>query len=533
LEKDMPRAIYVFLLLLFCGIVVLGQDSRSLPPVDYMQATHKSPSQRELAALLDRVSNLPAEYKADIGFAIIDAAAAGSLSPAQKRALLNDIFHHAASARHPTMIVYAAGNRHRDPLSHVEMSMLRMNRLDTLDIQTRVIERSLASMPQFTVHLFEEVKLAPTRASCKDPTVEDLSVFYALATKILNDKRISTISGQDKVRYLKALVSRTKAPAQIGPLANLITQVSLSPDQLQDVESIFVSSLSSITASDREMIAAEHDSGLTQAVGALSDKLTQSGISSSPLLMAYRAFLVRGLTQESCSDNSPDRGVIAMHFNTLLQRKAEQSFLSKAQLTPPLFGVAASDPLVLSNEPILAKIQRIRQTQSARLAEEYRSGKAGTLEPEPSDMVDVVNYAVSPNHFDYQCPACDFSEKGGIFTLLLFNLPPGSHLERAINAEVGYLSFNAMQKVDPVAWLAIFKELVNMSRKPNDEAKAYLPSAAKNGGGMTRWETPSQEAGEIRKSLRRSKDPIIATYMFADDLLHLPYLTLEQQAQAR
>ncbi len=104
--------------------------------------------------------------------------------------------------------------------------------------------------------------------------------------------------------------------------------------------------------------------------------------------------------------------------------------------------------------------------------------------------------------------------------------PPGSQLEKAVYAQVDYLSFNDMEKDDPVAWLHLFKQLINASRKMNNLTKDSLAARAKKGTLMP-LDVPSAAAPEIRKILRGSTDPVISTYMSADDLLHLPYIVSE------
>jgi hypothetical protein len=523
----MRNASMVSFMLLFAGIGT-GQIANPI------SARDMSPSEKGLAALLDRVSGLPAEYKADLGFAIIDANP-NALSPARKRDLLDDIFTSAANAHYPNMVSDAA--RQADSLSHQTVLTLARNRSDALDIQTRAIEHALPSTPQFAKHLFEELSLGGVRASCKDATVENVSAFYVTAKRIIQDKRIKTVFKQDKAQFLQSLASNMRVPAQIAPLATLITQVSVSPVQLEQIEGIFVSSFGTITASDREMTAAVERSNLTNAIKALSDKLTQSGISSVPLLAAFRGFLLRGLTQEICADHSLDRAEMAKQFNDLLPSASPESSdvspLSATHLTAKSTGASAFEETVPPlNEQLLPQLRRIGAAYRARIAEEYRLGHAGTIESEPSDVEAVVQYAISLEPGD-KCPVCDFYSKGTLFMILLDILPAGAQLERAINAEVDYLSSNPVQKDNPPAWLAIFNELINASRKPNDEAKAALAAEAKKGAAMTLWGTPSPEAIVIRKSLRRLSDPVIAAYMSADDQLHLPYLTIMQQAQAK
>jgi hypothetical protein len=296
-----------------------------------------------------------------------------------------------------------------------------------------------------------------------------------------------------------------------------------------------VSSLSTITASDREMTAAEEGGSLTRKIGSLSLKLTESGISSQPLLAAYRAFLLRGLTSERCADHSLDRAQMAQRFNALLPEKAPESPdtspFSGAQLNPEATGDAASFQIVPFNDQMMAKMQRIMAAHQARVTGEYRSSQPSTIEPESSDVEDVVKYAISLEPAGAECPVCDFDAKSHLLLMLIDILPAGQELERAINAEVDFLSFHAMQKDDPIAWLALFKHLVNDARKPKDDAKAALAAEARKG--MLPWGLPSPEADVIRASLRGSSDPIIAAYLSADDLLHLPYQTMREQAQAK
>lgn len=517
---------HIVLLVLLSAAVGVGQ----VPP--HISVSRRSPSEQSLKLLLDRISGLPVEYKADLGFSVIDASAS-SLSPARERALLDDIFHSAGGAHYPYMLVDAAASPGVDTLSHVTTNMLSMLQLDTLDIQMRAVKRALKSTPRFATHLWEEVNLDEVRTSCKQGTVEDVSEFYKTAAIIVQDQRIKTVFKGDKVSYVQSLASGMRIPAQIAPIANLIAQMRISPVQLEQVETAFVSSLDVITASDREMTAAEEGGGVTNAIKLLSAKLTKSNISSEPLLMAFRRFLLRSLTSERCADHSLDRAEMAQRFNALLPSRMSEGLLSASELNPKSIGQKASYEVIPFSDELLPQFQRIRAAHEARFAEEYRLGQPGTIEPEPSDVDDVVKYAVQLEPSGAECSVCDFHAKGGFFMMLVDSLPPGHQLERAIHAEVDYLSFNPIQKDDPIAWLTLFRQLLTASRKPTKKATAALTAQAKAGSGMTPWGLPSPEATTIRDGLRGASDPIIATYLSADDLLHLPYLTFSQQAEAK
>jgi hypothetical protein len=520
------RSTSIVLFLLLWSCIGIGQVLE--------HARDKGPSEKRLDALLDRVSGLPAEYKADLSFSIIDANPS-SLSPARRRAALNDVFHSAGSAHYPYRATEAAGHLHADTLSHVTSNMLSMLKLDTLDIRTRSVERALLSSPQFAAQLFEKVNLPEVRASCKDATVEDISPFYITAKAIIEDTHVKTLFRQGKASYLRTLASNIRVPAQIAPLANLIADAHLSPESLRDAVAVFVVSLGTITASDREMTAAEEGGHLTQAIESVVATLTQSRISSEPLLAAYGDFLRRSLTQERCADYSLDRSELARRFNALLPAttvdSSSVSRLSIDQLSPKAMGDSAPYEIIPFNEQLMPKLQRIFAAHKARFAEEYRSGQPGTIEPEASDVDEVVRYAISIEPGGVACSVCEFDSKAFLFMSLVDILPAGAQLERAINAESDYLSFNTMQNDDPIAWLALFRHLVNDGRKPTEKVTAALTAEAKKGG--IPWGLPSPEADVIRSRLHGSADPIMAAYMLTDDLLHLPYLTMAQQVAAK
>lgn len=498
----------------------MAQESAPYP------AVNSTPEQKRFDVLLDRVSSLPPEYKADLGFTILDAAAT-SLSPAQRQSLLDDIFHSAARSHYPYGLTQASAQvLHPDLVA----GLLGNSKLDSLEIQTRTIERALPLTPQFAGQLFEEMTLKEDRASCTDANVEDVSPFYLTTAKIIEDRRITTVFDEDKESYLSSLVANMKIPAEIASLAQLIASVPLTADQLGQIEGAFDSALNKITASDREMTATENDGNLTHAIDLLSSKFAQAGVYRGRLLVAYRGFLVRSLTPESCSDRSLDRAVIARSFNALvpvsLASSPDLAPLSAAQLEPQSKGASAPRQTAPYDVPMMTKLYRIAAAQAAGSTEVYRNGQPSTIVPVSSEVDDVIKYAVSLQPAADECPVCDFEAKGALLNVLVQLLPPGSELEKAVYAEVDYLSLNDMQKDNPVAWLHLFKKLINASRKMNDQTMNTLTTRAKKGTLMP-LDTPSAAAPEIREILRRSTDPVISTYTLADDLLHLPYRVYE------
>jgi hypothetical protein len=509
----MPRRVRILLVLLLSA-AALGAQAPSAA---------KTPYQVSLEALLDRIASLPPEYKADLGFAVLDAAA-DKLTPAQKRALLDDIFHSAARSRYPYPLNEAAG-------FDLPVALLDGSTLDTLQIQARAIDHALPATPQFARELFEEVSFPLNRASCSDANVEDVSTFYTIAAKLVADPRIRKISGEDKATYLLSLAAGIKIPAQVAPFAELISNPSLPADQLSQLVNALVAALNSTAASDREMNAAEKGGELTEAMQQLSARLAQAGIAPARLLAAYRGFLLRGLTVESCADDSLDRAAVAEHFNALLPRLASPDLapLTAALLKPQAQGASAPRHKTNSyNEPMMNRLYRIAAAQVARSTDEARSGQTSLIAPDPSDVEEIIRYATSADPVAADCPDCNFESKGALLHALVQLFPAGSQLDKVVYADIDFLSMNDMQKDEPPAWLHFFKELLNASRRASAETKAAMTAKAQKGK-LPPLSAPSAAAAQIRKILRSSADPVISAYMSAEDLLHPPYLTTEQQ----
>jgi hypothetical protein len=508
----------VFALLLFLLCAPLGVTQEPAPK----STGNSTPEQTRLEGLLDRLASLPPEYKADLGFTVLDAAAT-ALSPAQKRSLLDDIFHSSTRSHYLFSLTDASSQNHNDLVA----GLLANSRLDALDIQSQAVERALPLAPQFAGQLFEEMRLGEDRASCTDADVENVSAFYTTAEKIFENQRITAVFGEKKGFYLLTLVTNMKIPAEIAPLAGLIARVPLTNDQLSQIEGAFDSALNKITASDREMTAAEEDGNLTRAINQLSLRFAQSGVYSGRLLAAYRSFLVRSLTPESCSDRSLDRAIVAGSFNTLLpdlpRSSPDLTPLTAVQLQPASTGAAAQMHNASINQQMTTKLYRIAAANAARSTDEFSSDHPSIIAPQSSDMDDVINYATSTQTNTSECAVCDFEAKGALLSALIQLLPPGSDLEKAVYAQMDYLSFNDMQKDDPVAWLHLFKGLLNDSRKIDKQTRDSLTTLAKRRTLMP-LDSPSAAAPEISRMLRESTDPIFSAYLSAGDLLHLPFL---------
>jgi len=86
----------VFVLLLLTLGTMVGQSKGSL------QTVQKQASEKRLSVLLESISALPPEYKADLAFTLLDSTSS-RLSPVRTRTLLDDVFK--AAGTHVTRIL--------------------------------------------------------------------------------------------------------------------------------------------------------------------------------------------------------------------------------------------------------------------------------------------------------------------------------------------------------------------------------------------------------------------------------------------
>jgi hypothetical protein len=515
--RQMRLAFGCIVVVVFCFGVLPGARASGGP-------REGAPSPTEVTQALRRVSGLPVEYQADLGLTILSAQPK-SITLLQKRRFLLGLFRTSASARYPFLRIDAA--HHRQSLAGQEQNALRFSKVSALDIRTRIVEYALAEMPAFAVRLYGDIRLEPTSAHCEDASVVNVSSYYAVTRYLIEDQRITSIQGMTKARYLSTLASQTGTVMQLGPMAELLAGTNVPATELEGASAALATAMGRMDASDREMVAAELGGALTKAVASLSNRLAMAKLSSESLWSAYRSFLVNTLAAQSCADYTTDREEVVRRFNALVPHSYVEGgaveLLDYKQLAPKSRGGVASDGEIPVDVGLFPQFQRIAVAHDARMAQEYRLRQPGTIEPEDSDIEAVLRYTTS-NKQDSSCSLCEFYAKSTMFFLLMDLLPAGHDLERAINGEVDYLSFNTIELDDPPAWILFLQQILNVSRRPSHKALTGMEQQAKKGFVLAA--TPSPEAKVIRGSLSRSADPIVSTYIGVDQLLHLPYQPL-------
>ena len=483
-------------------------------------STAKTISQSQIGEYLDQLGGLPAEYKADLGFDVLENNWK-TIPIKTKVGALTNIFETAPTARHSSPARYAS--KHASSYARQDAQFVTATGLDALDIQTRSVRLALRDMPTLAVDLFSRISVSTKRATCADPLVENLSSYYDTAAVLMGDDRVRIIEGQKKANSFLDLVMAAKTPETMTPLISILSQVQIDINDLHLVVSYIAQNLEHADASDREMNALYEP--LASGMSKLVAKLREKGVPESKLLVAYRNFLTSNLSRQYCTDTTSDRALIASSFNDLLSPKASQppSKIGWKELEAKSADGEAVDPKIPMDDVPKLPLKRILKASEARTLELYRDGQSSSIQPEGADVMEVLSYAASPITGQNECNPCLLEAHQEVFAMLQMSQPAGHYLEEVTTAEIDFLTYSQIEEIDPPSFLMVLKVLVNISRPVSDEArKALLNDVMK---GKSRPYIPSEDREFVRTQLHNSNDRIIKAYMAYEDAFKPEYRT--------
>ncbi len=472
------------------------------------------PSQIQIASLLDQLGGLPAEYKADLGLNILEFN--WSRIPAgRKLGALTAIFNAAPKMLYKANKKYAA-NQPGTSLAANDAAVLESMRIDTLDVQTRAVRLLLPDMPEKASDLFGQISLPARRPTCADPLVDDLTSYYETLALLMRDSRVKTIAGQPKADFFLTVVRGANDLERIAPLVSIMSKLPFEGDDLRISTGYLAANIQQAVASDREEIALSGPllAGISELVHRMRDAQTPY----AQLLKALRYGLTANLSRSYCPDVTAPRAVIASSFNSLLT-PASPGFperIDPSELTTLTAAEPVVDPLLaIDDATVGSAIRRIVFANQARQAENYNSSNPSMIEPESSDVDELLQFALSPVDEGVGCPLCQLGARGQIFLILQNALPAGRMLESWVNGEVDFLTSSPLEEEDPLAYLQILKNLIRFSRPVPAESRKTLSDQVRNGE-LPLY--PVEEPEFVHKELRASANPVIRAYMTYEDV---------------
>lgn len=488
-------------------------------------------SEKAIQSFTERLSSIPVEYRTDLTFSLLRDAPF-SLSQQQRKELLVNLFETADSATIAAPVVNATKNY--NTLSYQEVLNLSWLPYDRLDIQTRVVSLLRQRWPALSWNLLQKIKLPDQRADCSDSLTPDFRPYYEVMASSLNAIHSDiTPTGQSKVEYVAEQIQKLQSPAQLKALLQSFIHLDLSNTEQALLFDDLVKALGNVNGSDREMYGAEQQGPLTDAVAATAQRMQTAHIDTSPLLGAYREFLIRYLHNKACTDATLDRNAVAADFNQIDSHQIGDAPKPVRQLTGQnllpygIDGAAKDEPM-----PEAADVREQQHRIAMIFLANGRSHSLSDspddyLQPAAADVNDMLRHATSEETREGMSDLGRYEDTQSTLMLLIELLPPGPSFRDAIDAEAAFLSLNPIEQSSPLSWLRCFKELIAISRPVTIDEKMKVRKEIQSGHGVIMM--PSPNAQFIRDTLHRyQSDPIISIYLTYEDLFHPSYVSFKE-----
>ncbi len=520
-------------------ILVIGSISLQASAVQEKSKSSDAVRKAAIRDFVDHLSSIPVEYQADLLFSMLSKEP-NALSQQLQIRLLRELFERAPTAHNQVPVSDAVIER-ESTFSHQKTLDSSTVPFNTLNIQARTVSLLRSRSPVLSWNLLQQISLPARRTDCTDGNIPNLTPYYQVMVNSLNSIKSTVVpDGRTKVAYLLQQINEIKTPSQLQAFAKSVVALDLSSNQKIPLFEAIVSRIGAMDGSDREMFGAEDsenvDRLLTPAIAGLVESEKSENISPVPLLRAFRAFLVRNLHTTACADSTSDRIAEATNFNALdpaligEDPKPVKSLLPQ-ELTPISVGGVAKNEIIESDGGVSKQMHRIGQIWMANQKTMYQSNLTEYLQPDPSDVQDVLKYASDLAKNDSLSDIARFEEQSGTLQDLVIALPPGPSFKDAIDAEVALLNLNPIEQQYPLSWLRQFRELIFISRPITVDVMAELQKRSKSGEIMITL--PSPDAVFIQQTLRRyQSDPIISAYLAYEDIFHPLYVSEDVTAEA-
>jgi hypothetical protein len=274
--------------------------------------TAPTPAKNEARTLtvIQQAEGLPIEFRADLEFEAIRSGA--PLSMRRRKLLLESLFQDAQSARDAFKLRSVV----RMPyLRAADVAAAHTLNLDQLSIRTRVVQDLLKIDPPSARRLWNDIQISLPPTPCSSPYAPDLSGYYLALKDLLTHGFTPTeLAKGTQVGLLQQEVQRARSPMQLDQVGLLISELGETDDQLSRSAFLYTDLLQRTEASDRELGAISDR--LPEAVTQLALALKLRKQDPTPLVNAYRSFLVRSAKAGECGTQPADRTALIHSFPT-------------------------------------------------------------------------------------------------------------------------------------------------------------------------------------------------------------------------
>ena len=254
-------------------------------------------TKESLETVVDLARGASPELAAD---ALIRVAERTELPSGRRIELLEQAFRLATVSSHPYRRRSALGSA-RGPAGYADRAYSL--EIDTLSLQARAVEGLLSLDPRKARQRFEDISaIQLPSVTCEEFLVYDVHRFY----EVLGEVAASSFTAKEAkegepVKFLARYIGVISSPAQVGPVARLLTTAPVADAGFQVLTTAFASALTRIAGDDRSFTFAAEDTG--ESIRVLAELSRQRQLSPAVVIGAYRSFLVNHLGGKRCEES--------------------------------------------------------------------------------------------------------------------------------------------------------------------------------------------------------------------------------------
>lgn len=493
-----------------------------LVSLEHLQAQVKRlPPQREQAVqavqFIQSIQSLPVEYRADLVFSSIEA----DHTLLRRRDVANELqnlFTLAQQTVHPFPISLAA-LRTQDVME-AQLSADSQQHVDTLSIQTRIIDQLIINDPKDAFRLAQTIRFPLEPAPCSTPYVDDPSSYYRMLDHDIPIWLSAKVANQQEItEFIEThLATQLKSASQISGAAALLANAPLDDDDFVTSLSAFEGATARLQISGREMGWLVEDDELFKRFQLLIDRSAKARQPVARSISLLRAVLLAS-SRMRCADPLVSGNQILKSYSQLLEKyKVTDPALaldSKVFVAPDNNGKAILHPITPTGQDDL----RLKSLQKYS-AHATAAGHIEDVYGWETTSNEIFN-SLEAGSFRDSCEVCDFY---GAFLryFLLINFSPSSPTstaqERALAGYTRYLESSSIKSSEPMAWIAKIKLLINFSRLATSDQQRNLDRL--HGRGLQLMNLPSPDGHVVLDELTRARDPVCTAYVRYETLFH-------------
>jgi hypothetical protein len=445
----------------------------------------KERERQEIEALAGQALASQPEFASDVLLRIVESNKIADVR--QRVEILEQAFRLASQVRSANKKVALPGSASDVRSGFLANALLFLN-FDKLSLQCRAVKAALSIDKQKAKELFSEIsKPKPELLTCEEGLIDDVSVYYNLATSIaqsaFNEREIRQ---GENVRLVQQLIDGISSPSQLHPAISMLLALEVSSEQYGSLINSFSAVLDKVSGDDRSFSVPW---GLSPSlIESAVMKCKKNNVSSGKLLAAYRGYLVRHFSATRCADKIPNLKSIetsaVKYFNDRLRLASfsgERDFpsISDDEVLPQkIEGAVKYIPYWTTSKSkgLLTRVQQLNFKGNGKKYSSEEKLEAEWQQKLSELLTDLTNWKSD----DEKTEEDYFHQRSMLLFKLIDISPMGATRQKILTEFISFVGHSEVQKSSPVEWFVHAERLIRLARSQGGEDGKTLFAALKN-----------------------------------------------------